>query len=320
MDVFFYEAFAEEEKILREMMGNTITCDYTPQTIQEAGHVSPPASIISIRTQSVIPSAWAGKMEGLLSRTTGYDHLAAYLTTIPNALPCGYLTEYATRAVAEQAIMMMMALFRKLPRQMLQFPDFTRDNLTGVECAGKNVLVVGIGRIGSEIASIARAIGMNVKGVDLVERYISTSYIDKIEGIRWADVVICAMNLTKENTEYFTYDLLRQGKKGVMFINIARGEHARTADLLRLLQEGHLGAVGLDVFENEPAVAVSLRNPANPQTPEAAVIRKMLRRPDVICTPHNAFNTAEAVARKARFTVEQIQYFLKHKDFTTKLV
>jgi len=320
MDVFFYEAFAEEEKSLREMMGNTITCDYTPQTIQEAGHISPPARIISIRTQSVIPSSWAEKMDGLLSRTTGYDHLAAYLTTIPNPLPCGYLMEYATRAVAEQAIMLMMALFRKLPRQMLQFPGFARDNLTGAECAGKNMLVVGIGRIGSEIAAIARGIGMNVRGVDLVERHIHTSYINKIEGIHWADVVICAMNLTKENTGYFTYDLLRQGKKGIVFINIARGEHVRTADLLRLLQEGHLGAVGLDVFENEPAVAVSLRNPANPQTPEAAVIRKMLRRPDVICTPHNAFNTAEAVARKARFTVEQIKYFLKHKDFMTKLV
>jgi len=315
MDVFFYEAFAEEERILKELLDSGVTCDFTAKTIQEAGHAFPPARIISIRTQSVVPVAWAKKIGGILSRTTGYDHLLTYLANIQKPLPCGYLEEYATRAVAEQAIMLMMTLLRKLPQQMLQFRLFARDGLTGGECQGKNLLVVGVGRIGSEIAEIARGIGMNVKGVDIVARHSHITYIDKIAGIRWADVVICAMNLTGENTGYFSYDLLRQGKKGIVFLNIARGEHSPAADLLKLLQEGHLGAAGLDVYENEPAVAVSLRNPAEPQSQEAAIIRMLMNYPNVICTPHNAFNTLEAVERKSRFTVEQIMYFLEHNDF-----
>ncbi|MGV8056478.1 MAG: NAD(P)-dependent oxidoreductase [Smithellaceae bacterium] len=319
MDIFFYEAFAEEEKALKELLGSSFTCNYTSRTIQETGHLFPPARIISIRTQSIIPADWADNIGGILSRTTGYDHLAAYLAKTKKDLPCGYLEEYATRAVAEQAIMLMMSLARKLPQQMKKFASFARDGLTGAECAGKNLLVVGVGRIGSQIASIAAGIGMNVKGVDIVAKHPHVTYIDQAEGIRWADVVICAMNLTDENKGYFFYNKLRQARKGLIFINIARGEHSPAADLLKLLQEDHLGGVGLDVYENEPAVAVSLRNTAVPQSLESAILHEMMNYPNVIFTPHNAFNTLQAVERKARFTIEQINYFFEHNDFNPAL-
>ncbi len=321
MDVFFYEAFEEEaEELQRLLGGGLVTCDYTSRTIQEAGHIFPPARLISIRTQSVIPAAWADKLDGILSRSTGYDHLSAYLKNIQSPLPCGYLEEYATRAVAEQAIMLMMTLLRKLPRQMCMFCSFDRDGLTGQECAGKNLLVVGVGRIGSEIAVIAEGLGMNVKGIDLVRKYPDINYIDKSQGIRWADIIICAMNLTEENRGYFSCESLGQAKKGFIFINIARGEHAVTADLLKLLKDGRLGALGLDVYENEPSVAVSLRNPLESESREAAIIREMMKYPNVVFTPHNAFNTREAVRRKARFTADQIMYFLEHQDFKLKIL
>lgn len=319
MDVFFYEVFEEEAKALMELLGNSITYDYTPETIQEASHFAPPAHIISIRTQSIVPASWGDKINGILSRSTGYDHLTEYLAKIQKPLPCGYLEEYATRAVAEQAIMLMMTLLRKLPQQIRQFSSFNRDGLTGMECAGKNLLIVGVGRIGSAIASIAHGFGMNVKGVDLVVRHHHIDYIDKIEGIRWADIMICAMNLTRENTGYFSHDLLRHCKKGIIFINIARGEHAPVADLLKLLQEGQLGALGLDVYENESTIAVSLRNHTANHSREAEIIRKMMNHPNVVLTPHNAFNTQEAIKRKVQFTVEQIMYFLEHHDFKRKI-
>ena len=153
-----------------------------------------------------------------------------------------------------------MSLMRRLPQQIIQFKNFDRDGLTGGECAGKNMLVVGVGRIGSEIVKIGSALGMNVRGVDIVQRHKDVHYIGKEEGIAWADVIICSMNLTNENRGYFSYDLLKQAKPGVLFINIARGEHAPISDVLRLVQEQHLGGLGLDVFEDEPNVAVALRS------------------------------------------------------------
>jgi D-lactate dehydrogenase len=167
MDVYFYETFEEEAEALKSLIDNQFTYDLTEKTLQEAVHIVPPARLISIRTQSIIPIKWADELDGILSRSTGYDHLKKYLGTIQKQLPCGYLEEYATRAVAEHANLMMMALMRRLPQQIKQFQHFKRDSLTGSECAGKNLLIVGVGRIGSEIAKIGTALGMNVRGVDI---------------------------------------------------------------------------------------------------------------------------------------------------------
>jgi D-lactate dehydrogenase len=319
MEVYFYEAFEEEADALRSLLGSQVTFDLTNKTIQETGHVTPPARLISIRTQSVVPIEWADKIDGILSRSTGYDHLKKYLDKIHTQLPCGHLEEYATRAVAEHAILLMMALLRRLPQQMAQFHHFDRDGLTGGECAGKNLLVVGVGRIGSEIVKIGTALGMDVRGVDIVQHNKKVQYFEKEEGIAWADVVVCAMNLTNENRGYFSYDFLKQAKQGVLFINIARGEHSPLSGLLKLLQGNHIGGLGLDVFEDEPTVAGALRNGNTNTSPEAQMAASLLQHPNVLFTPHNAFNTIEAVRRKSQFSVDEVLYFLKYKNFRCRV-
>ena len=114
------------------------------------------------------------------------------------------------------------------------------------------------------------------------------------------------MNLTDENRGYFSYNLLRQAKQGVLFINIARGEHAPFSDLLQLIQEHHIGALGLDVFEDEPNLAVALRTGHNSISREAQILSALLQSPNVLCTPHNAFNTIEAVRRKSQYSVNEV--------------
>ena len=319
MDVYFYEAFEEEANTLKSLLGNRLSYDLTDKTIQEIGHITPPSRLISIRTQSIVPIDWVNKLNGILSRSTGYDHLKKYLEAIHIQLPCGYLEEYATRAVAEHAILMMLSLMRRLPQQMTQFQRFDRDGLTGRECVGKNLLVVGVGRIGSEIMKIGTALGMSVRGKDIVQNNIEVHYVEKEEGIAWADVIICAMNLTNENRGYFSYNILQQAKKGVLFINIARGEHAPLAVLLKLVQERHIGGLGLDVFENEPNAAVAIRSGHMNTSTEAKTLAALLQYPNVLFTPHNAFNTLEAVRRKSQFSVDEILYFLKNKDFRNRI-
>ncbi len=315
MDVFFYEAFAEEEEALARVLDPSISCGYARETIQESGHTDPPAKLISIRTQSEIPASWAGRINGILSRTTGFDHLLLLKTSFPATIPLGYLEEYATRAVAEQAMMLVMALLRKLPMQMHQFDRFDRDGLTGAECKGKRLLVVGVGRIGYELSRIARGLGMEVEGVDIVQKHPDIQYTTREEGISRADAVVCCMNLTPENKGYFSASLLRKAKQGVVFVNVARGEHSPLQGLQILLAEGHLGGLGLDVFEHEPSLALSFRVPSGIPTPGAAILREILTFPNVVCTPHNAFNTTEAIVGKAAFTVSQVNHFLKQGDF-----
>jgi D-lactate dehydrogenase len=319
MDVYFYEVFEEEARLIRGLLEGRVQFDLTDKTIQESGHKKPRARLISIRTQSIIPLEWQDKLDGVLSRTTGFDSLKNYVRTTKAPVVCGYLEEYATRAVAEQAILLMMSLMRRLPRQLAQFKSFNRDGLTGYECAGKNLLVVGVGRIGGEIVKIGQGLGMNVRGVDIVRRHDFVIYVEKDKGIAWAEVIICAMNLTDENYHYFNYELLKKAHPGVIFINVARGEHAPLADMLRLVQEGYLGGLGLDVFEDEPNVGAAMRTNQVESSENARIVTKLLKYPNVILTPHNAFNTAEALQRKVQLSIDEIFYFLKHRGFHNRV-
>ncbi len=319
MDIFFYEAFEEEAHALRRRLGGELTYAMTPKTIQETDHDVPPARIISIRTQSVVPPSWAGTLDAILSRTTGYDHLLALKPTLSQPVALGYLEEYSTRAVAEHAILMAHALLRKLPQQMRQFGEFNRDGLTGSECAGKNLLVVGVGRIGGEIVGLAKGMGFIVKGVDLVPTKHGVEYVSPEEGIPWADVIVCAMNLTEENRGYFSYEHLLNAKRGAIFVNIARGEMSPLLDLEMLLDEQILGGVGLDVFEHEGSIAVELRLHEHPPSDRVMRLHRMMKHYNVLFTPHNAFNTLEAVERKAEMTVQQIHHFRQHTTFLWKV-
>ena len=121
MDVYFYEAFEEEAAELKRYLPAGVNAQFDARTVQEAGHAdvaSPPAPLISTRTQSRLPIAWADHLVGILTRSTGYDHLLAYAQQTGGRVPMGYLPLYCHRACAEQAMMLALGLLRKLPRQV----------------------------------------------------------------------------------------------------------------------------------------------------------------------------------------------------------
>ena len=315
MDVFFFEAFEEEADALKKLMPKEIQAGFSWKSIQEYGMDEPPCKLISIRTQSVLPTEWSRRLKGILTRSTGYDHIESYLRNSPKHVHCGYLPLYCKRSVAEQAMLMWMSLLRKLPKQIVKFPHFNRDGLTGQECEGKALLVVGVGNIGYEVVKISRGLGMNVRGVDIVQKHDSVNYVSIDEGIRDADIVVCAMNLTSENHGYFDYPCLKKTKPGALFINIARGEMSPSADLLRVLEEDHLGGIGLDVYNHESELAVSLRNARSSADDDVQATLKLAEHPRVLLTPHNAFNTREAVERKVSQSIQQVTHFLEHGQF-----
>ena len=315
MDVFFYEAFAEETEYLQQYLPPGITAGFSRKTVGEHDFAEPPARLISIRTQSTIPASWATKLAGILTRSTGYDHLEKYQGQGNYNLPCGHLPPYCSRAVAEQAMLLWTALLRNLPGQLENFAGFNRDGLTGWECEHKTLLVVGVGNIGYEVVKIGQGLGMKVIGVDIVESHPLVKYVTIDQGLSQADIIVCAMNLTVDNRNYFNYHLLKQARPGVIFVNISRGQQSSAADLLRLLDEDHLGGVGLDVFNHESELANSLRDGRGSDDEEVINTLELAGRPNVICTPHNGFNTHEAISRKAKLSIEQIDHFLRKGEF-----
>ena len=315
MHVFFFEAFEEEAEQIRHFLPDHIEAGFSWKTIQEYGSEDLPAPIISVRTQSALPTEWAGQLDAILTRSTGYDHLIEYRQRTGVDVHCGYLPLYCNRAVAEQAMLLWMSLMRKLPQQMTNFRNFHRDGITGRETEKKTLLVVGVGNIGSQVARIGHGLDMNVLCVDLEEKYPEEKYVSIDEGLPLADVVVCAMNLTEENYGYFDYQRLKQAKKGLIFVNISRGEQSPSTDLLKLLEEGHLAGIGMDVYVNEKELAVSLREGKKSDDPEVKATLALLEKSNVIFTPHNAFNTVEAVEKKAGESVDQLLHYLEHGRF-----
>ncbi len=314
-DAFFYEAFAEEEAALRRFLAPDLRCGFTWKTIQEYANPAPESKLISIRTQSVIPLAWSGALRAILSRSTGYDHLSAYQREAQQPPDCGYLPLYCHRAVAEHAMLLWMALLRRLPSQIAQFEQFQRDGLTGSEAQGRNLLVVGVGNIGHEVMKIGRALDMRARGVDVCHKHHDVDYGSIDELLPWADVMVCAMNLTKQNYGYFNLERLSLIKPGAIFVNVARGELAPAVALLSALEAGYLGGVGLDVYNEESLLATSLRDGQRPTSREACAVFQMAQKENVILTPHNAFNTLEAVTRKAQQSAQQVSAWLKQGAF-----
>lgn len=315
IDVMFYEAFEEEEQEIKRIFPADIQAGFTSKTIQEKGDSHSPAKLISIRTQSRIPLGWSQDMKGILTRSQGYDHVLAFRRKSKENIDCGFLGNYCARAVAEQAALMMMALLRKLKSQQKNFISFSRDGLTGLECKGRKVLVVGVGNIGKEIVDIACGLKMAVKGVDIVPDLKGLDYVSLSEGMAWADVVLCALSLTEETAGMLNYRAFGKVHQGVIFVNIARGEIAPIEDLKRLLDEGKIAGIGLDVYPQENLLADSLRAGQPAETPQGKIVLELAKNERVLFTPHNAFNTQEALEQKASLTVESVISYLNKGIF-----
>jgi D-lactate dehydrogenase len=109
--------------------------------------------------------------------------------------------------------------------------------------------------------------------------------------------------------------VLAQAKKGTVFVNISRGEISPSGDLKRLLMERTLGGVALDIYQDEPVLAEFLRKHDGPLTAAGKAIVELKDDERVLFTPHNAFNTREALERKAQQTCQSISQFAKTRRF-----
>ena len=318
MDVMFYEAFEEEARTLRKALPPSVDAGYTAQTIQSSLDKGPPASLISIRTQSIIPLSWSSKLRGLLTRSAGFDHLVAYQRKVKKRIPSGHLVNYCSRAVAEQGVLMMLALLRKLPRQIEQFEVFHRDGLTGLEAKGRNALVIGVGNVGSELVDLAQGLGMEVRGVDIVWRQKGLCYVDLKDGIAWADVIFCALPLTNKTVGLLGFRALSKTKRRPFLVNIARGEITPFKDMIRLVEGKILGGLALDVYPQEGILAESLRSLCD-DNPLVAAAHRLKSFENVLFTPHNAFNTSEALLAKCQQTADAVKMFLQKGKFPHSL-
>ncbi|MCM3568262.1 phosphoglycerate dehydrogenase [Neobacillus mesonae] len=195
-----------------------------------------------------------------------------------------------TIAATEHTLAMMLALARKIPQahQKTASGEWDRNSFKGVELYKKTLGIVGMGKIGTEVAKRAKSFGMNILGFD---PYLTDDRAKKL-GITKAGLDLIAAQsdfitvhtpLTNDTRGIINDAFFAKTKKGVRLVNCARGGIIDEKALVRAIQAGHVAGAALDVFEKEPA--------ADPE---------ILHNPNIIVTPHLGASTVEAQEKVAQ--------------------
>jgi D-3-phosphoglycerate dehydrogenase / 2-oxoglutarate reductase len=204
-------------------------------------------------------------------------------------------------AVAELTLGMMLALARQLPKAngTMHAGKWEKKSLQGVELRGKKLGVLGLGRIGLEVARRARSFGMEIIGHDpfvaaSIARENAITLVAADDLFRNSDYLTLHVGLTPQTTGIINANTLKMVKKGVRIINCARGELIVEEALAAALKSGHVGGAALDVFHEEPPKHSPFFGQEN-----------------VILTPHIAGSTAEAQEAVGVQIALQVREYLK---------
>ena len=244
-------------------------------------------------------------------RSAGYNHVDLAAAT-RLGLPVVRVPEYSPYAVAEHAVALVLTLNRKIHRAYARVREwnFSLEGLVGFDLHGKIVAIVGTGRIGQAAARIFIGFGCSVLAYDrrpdpdLVA--LGVRYVELPAIYAEADIISLHVPLTPDTRHMIDAEALAAMKPGVMLVNTGRGALIESRALIAALKSGHLGAAGLDVYEEEEGIFFQdLSN----HVLQDDVLARLLTFPNVLVTSHQAFLTKEALAAIARVTLENVSAF-----------
>lgn len=229
---------------------------------------------------------------------------------------------YGSRTVAEYTFALMLGITRKIveAHQSVENGEFNPEGLTGVDLEGKTLGVIGVGNIGQNVTKIARAFGMKVLGVDErlppeIAKKIGCKMVDLETCLKEADIVTLHVPSIPETFHLINKKNIKLMKKGSYLINTSRGPVVETEAIVYGLNNKTLAGAALDVTEDEAMVesmsVVMSKRITKDQLQDVLSFHLLRDRDDVIFTPHNAFNTKEAIGRIVGTTVENIKKFME---------
>ncbi|MBI4094837.1 MAG: hydroxyacid dehydrogenase [Candidatus Liptonbacteria bacterium] len=265
----------------------------------------------------------------ITTRSTGYDHIDT-AECKKRRIAVAYVPGYGDNTVAEFAFGLILNLTRKIYHgidQIKETGSFSLTGLRGTDLKGKTIGIIGTGRIGKEMVKIANGFGMNVIAYDPVPdkkfaKEYSLAYVTFEELLKTSDILSLHTPHNEKTHHLINSKNIRIVKKGAYLVNTARGAIVETEALVNALQEGILAGVGLDVLEEEGESKdeVFYLREAHPKEQELRTMLEnhiLMKMPNVLITPHNAFNSQEALERILHMTIENIRNFIVRKPFHT---
>jgi len=263
------------------------------------------------------------KLKFITTRSTGYDHINIDFTNAHN-ITVSNVPEYGSHTVAEHTFALILTLTRKINKSIHQVRhlEFDHQNLTGIDIYGKTLGIIGLGKIGMNVLHIAKGFGMKVQVYarhpdEALAQKEGFTYIDLETLLQTSDVITLHVPYSKETHHIINCENLSKIKKGAYLINTARGGLIETQAIVEGLQKDIFSGVGLDVLEEETQMMeeiaiLSSQSPTQTLDTKTLLMNHvLLYHPSVIITPHNAFNSHEALMNILETTIENIHSFEK---------
>lgn len=264
------------------------------------------------------------KLKLITTMSTGFDHIDLKYAKEKGITVCS-VPIYGEKTVAEHTFALLLSLSRKIPQSVenVRRLNFELENLRGFDLAGKTLGLIGIGNIGGNVAKIANGFDMKIIASDpkpdrnAIKKF-KIQLVDLETLLKNSDIISLHAPYNEHTHHLINKNNINLIKPGAYVINTARGGLIETEALVRALDRNIIAGAGLDVLEEEYFIKEEkelLKNPNRSGQMLKTIIENhlLLNNPKVIITPHNAFNSKEALQRILDTTIENIEAFAKGK-------
>ena len=257
----------------------------------------------------------------IATRSTGYDHIDVDYCASHGIALCNVPT-YGENTVAEHVFALLLAISHRLRDAMERARSgrFSPEGLEGFDLQGKTLGVIGTGNIGRHVIRIAQGFGMPVVAFDIrpdapAAEELGFRYASFDELLSSSHIITIHVPASPSTAGLLDAAAFGRMKDGVIIINTARGAVIDARALVQALRAGKVGAAGLDVLPDEPLIREEAELIASTFADKhdlrnLVADHVLLRMPNVVVTPHSAFNTREAVHRIVEMPVHNIKAFL----------
>jgi D-lactate dehydrogenase len=323
MKAIFYEVKGWERQYLEERLKDW-TLLFEPGTFgaSSVGADARTADCVSVFIYSQLDAATLATFPAVhlvATRSTGFDHIDLTECRKRN-IAVSNVPSYGENTVAEHTFALILMLSRKVHQSYNQVRagHLERAMLTGFDLQGKTLGVIGAGHIGLHAIRIGRGFGMRVLTYDVhrdpfLADLLGFTYAPLETLLAESNIVSLHCPLLPTTRHIIGRAQIARMKRGALLINTARGGLVDTDALVEALDAGKLAGAGLDVVEDEDLVKEEKQLLQEPHTLEqfraATRNRMLLARDDVVFTPHNAFNSREALERILDTTIANLEAF-----------
>ncbi|MFH1789962.1 MAG: NAD(P)-dependent oxidoreductase [bacterium] len=261
------------------------------------------------------------KLKMVATMSTGFNHIDLK-TAKKKKIPICNVPTYGENTVAEHAFALMLGLAKKIFPAVKRVKEGTYDfhGLRGTDLSKKTLGIIGTGHIGAHMIKMASGFEMNVIAFDAfpsknLANELNFRYTTLNQLLKTSDFISLHVPLFPATYHLINKKNIKTVKKGAYIINTARGELIEPAALLWALENNQISGAGLDVLEEEDYVTHEEKIISNGLTPmqikNNLINNVLIDHPNTIITPHNAFNSTEALKRIIDTTIDNIKCFVK---------